>query len=192
MTYLVVNPIWTVPPTIYRNDILPAVRRDPAYLASHNIDVFDFGGARVHPATADWSRRNPPYRLVQRPGPDNALGRVKFMFPNEHAVYLHDTPSRDLFERDSRAFSSGCIRVENPFELAEQLLGARARGRLDALAASGRTETVFLEKPMPIMLLYWTAEPDAEGRVSFLPDVYDRDRAVIAALAEPFRSPDAL
>jgi murein L,D-transpeptidase YcbB/YkuD len=192
MTYLVINPTWTVPPTIYRDDILPVVRRDPAYLASHNIDLFDLGGARVDPATVDWSRRNPPYRLVQRPGPDNALGRVKFMFPNEHAVYLHDTPSRDLFERDSRAFSSGCIRVENPFELAEQLLGARARGRLDALVASGRTETVFLEKPMPIMLLYWTAEPDAEGRVSFLPDVYDRDRAVIAALAEPFRSPDVL
>ena len=95
------------------------------------------------------------------------------MFPNEHSVYLHDTPSRDLFERDSRAFSSGCIRVENPFELAEQLLGARGRERLDAVVASGRTQTIFLDKPMPIMLLYWTAEPDAAGRVSFLPDVYE-------------------
>jgi len=192
LSYLVVNPTWTVPPTIYRNDILPAVRRDPKYLASRHIDTFDASGALVDAATVDWSGRNPPYRLVQRPGPDNALGRIKFMFPNEHAIYLHDTPSRDLFDRDSRAFSSGCIRVENPFELAEQLLGSRGRERLDALVASGRTETVFLEKPMPIMLLYWTAEPDETGRVSFLPDVYSRDAAVIAALAEPFRTPELL
>jgi len=192
MTYLVVNPTWTVPPTVLREDILPEVRRNPAYLASRHIDVFDSRGAGVDPATANWSGRNPPYRLVQRPGPDNALGRVKFMFPNEHSVYLHDTPSRDLFSRDSRAFSSGCIRVENPFELAEQLLGSQGRERLDAIVASGRTETVFLEKPIPIMLLYWTAEPDATGRVSFLPDVYARDAAVIAALAQPFRAPDVL
>ena len=192
MTYVVVNPTWTVPPTIFRNDILPSVRRNPAYLASRNIDVFDSSGAAVDPAAADWSGRNPPYRLVQRPGPDNALGRIKFMFPNEHAVYLHDTPSRDLFERDSRAFSSGCIRVENPFELAEHLLGSRARERLDAVTASGRTQTVFLDKPMTIMLLYWTAEVDAAGRVSFFPDVYERDAGLIAALSEPFRAPPVL
>jgi L,D-transpeptidase YcbB len=193
MTYLVVNPTWTVPPTIFRNDILPAVRRDPGYLASRHIDAFDSSGAIVDPATANWSARNPPYRLVQRPGPDNALGRIKFMFPNEHSVYLHDTPSRDLFDRDSRAFSSGCIRVENPFELAGQLLGStRARERLDTLVAGGKTQTVFLDKPMTVMLLYWTAEVDAAGRVSFFPDVYQRDAAVIAALAEPFRAPATL
>jgi len=193
MTYLVVNPTWTVPPTIFRNDIVPAVRRNPDYLASRHIDVFTFGGAPVDPAAVDWSARNPPYRLVQRPGPDNALGRLKFMFPNEHSVYLHDTPSRDLFDRDSRAFSSGCIRVENPLELANYLVGGgRARERFDTLLASGRTETVFLQKPMTVMLLYWTAEVDAEGRISFFPDVYGRDPAVIAALAEPFRAPPAL
>jgi murein L,D-transpeptidase YcbB/YkuD len=192
MTYLVVNPTWTVPPTVLRNDILPAVRRNPAYLASRQIDVLDSSGAVVDPATVDWSARNPPYRLVQRPGPDNALGRIKFMFPNEHSVYLHDTPSRDLFVRDSRAFSSGCIRVENPFELVDQLLGERARERLDAVVATGRTQTVFLDKPMTVMLLYWTAEVDSTGRVSFFPDVYQRDAAVIAALAEPFRTPAAL
>jgi murein L,D-transpeptidase YcbB/YkuD len=192
MTYVVVNPTWTVPPTVFRNDILPAVRRNPAYLASRHIDVFDSRGAVVDAATANWSGRNPPYRLVQRPGPDNALGRIKFMFPNEHSVYLHDTPSRDLFSRDSRAFSSGCIRVENPFELAEQVLGERGRKRLEAMVATGRTETVFLDKPMTVMLLYWTAEVDGAGRVSFFPDVYQRDAAVIAALAEPFRAPPTL
>jgi murein L,D-transpeptidase YcbB/YkuD len=192
MTYLVVNPTWTVPPTIYRNDILPAVRRDPSYLASRNIDAFNASGKAVDPAAVDWSGRHPPYRLVQRPGPDNALGRIKFMFPNEHAVYLHDTPSRDLFERDSRAFSSGCIRVEDPFGLAEQLLGARGRDRVESVVASGRTQTVFLDKPMTVMLLYWTAEVDADGRVSFFPDVYARDPGVVAALAEPFRVPAML
>ena len=111
----------------------------------------------------DWSARSLPYRLVQRPGPDNALGRIKFMFPNEHAVYLHDTPSRDLFERNSRAFSSGCIRVENPFELAEYCSAVRSRAsELEPLVASGRTETVFLTKPLTVMLLYWTTEVDAE------------------------------
>jgi murein L,D-transpeptidase YcbB/YkuD len=193
MKYLVVNPTWTVPPTIFRNDIVPEQRRNPGYLASRNIDLFDQAGAAVDPAAVDWSARSLPYRLVQRPGPDNALGRIKFMFPNEHAVYLHETPSRDLFSRDNRAFSSGCIRVEYPLELAEQLLGGpRARERLDALIASGRTETVFLEKPMPVMLLYWTAEVDAAGRVSFFPDVYERDAAVSAALARPFEVPPTL
>jgi len=193
MTYLVVNPTWTVPPTILRNDIVPAVRRNPDYLASRHIDVFSFSGAPVDPATADWSGRNPPYRLVQRPGDDNALGRIKFMFPNEHSVYLHDTPSRDLFDRDARAFSSGCIRVENPFELAGLLLGSgKSRERLDALVAAGRTETVFLPRPMTVMLLYWTAEVDAEGRVAFFPDVYGRDAGVIAALKQPFRAPPTL
>jgi murein L,D-transpeptidase YcbB/YkuD len=192
LTYLVMNPTWTVPPTIFREDLLPELRRDPAYLAARNIDVFDSANALVDAATVDWSARRFPYRLVQRPGPDNALGRIKFMFPNEHAVYLHDTPSRDLFGRDSRAFSSGCIRVEDPFGLAEVLLGRAGRERLDAIVASGRTETVFLPKPLPVMLLYWTAEVDAAGRVAFFPDVYERDPAVIAALAEPFAPPPTL
>jgi murein L,D-transpeptidase YcbB/YkuD len=193
MTYLVVNPTWTVPPTIFRNDILPQLRRDPAYLATRDIELFDSANAPVDASTVDWSARSFPYRLVQRPGPDNALGRIKFMFPNEHSVYLHDTPSRDLFDRDSRAFSSGCIRVENSFELAEVVLGrSGARERLDAIVASGRTETIFLPKPMTVMLLYWTAEVDAAGGVAFFPDVYERDPTVIAALAEPFAAPPTL
>jgi murein L,D-transpeptidase YcbB/YkuD len=130
---------------------------------------------------------------VQRPGPTNALGRVKFMFPNEHFVYLHDTPSRDLFAKESRAFSSGCIRVENPLELAELVLGEKwDRARIDALIADGRTQTVFVDKPLAVKLLYWTAEVDATGRVSFFPDVYLRDKALIAALAKPFVAPAAL
>ena len=193
MKYLVFNPTWTVPPTIFRQDIVPQLRRNPSYLMTRGIDLFDASGTPVDATTVDWTARSLPYRLVQQGGPDNALGRVKFMFPNDYAVYLHDTPSRDLFTRDNRAFSSGCIRVENPLELAEILLGRSwSRERIDTLIASGRTQTVFLDKPMPLMLLYWTAEVDAEGKVLFFPDVYERDAAVIKALAEPFDARNVL
>jgi hypothetical protein len=99
LTYLVFNPTWTVPPTILREDILPELRRDPGYLAARHIEVIDAAGGRVDPAAVDWSARSFPHRLVQTPGADNALGRVKFMFPNEYSVYLHDTPSRGLYPR---------------------------------------------------------------------------------------------
>jgi len=188
MTYLVLNPTWTVPPTILRQDFLPQLRVDPDYLVKRDIDVLDRGGAPVAQDTIDWSSGSSlQYQLVQRPGPTNALGRVKFMFPNEHFVYLHDTPSKDLFAKESRAFSSGCIRVENPLELAAIVLGAKwDRARIEALIASGRTQTVFLDKPIAVKLLYWTVEVDATGRVSFFPDVYTRDKALIDALAKPF------
>ena len=194
MRYLVFNPTWTVPPTILLQDILPQQRRDVGYLAARNIDLIDDKGVVVDPTTVDWSRRTGyPYRFVQRPGPTNALGRVKFMFPNEHSIYLHDTPSRDLFARTSRAFSSGCIRVEHPFDLALRLLGSGwDQARIDALVASGRTETVFLDDPIAVMLLYWTAEVDDENRLSFWPDVYARDAEVIAGLDSPFRAGTAL
>jgi L,D-transpeptidase YcbB len=152
--------------------------------------VIDGGGRTVDPVSVDWrGQRSFPYRFVQRPGLTNALGQVKFMFPNDHAVYLHDTPSRALFERESRPFSSGCIRVEYPLELAGLLLGpAWDAARIDTAIASGRTETVFLAKPMDVLLLYWTAEVDERGRIVFWPDVYERDAAVIAELGTPFVS----
>jgi murein L,D-transpeptidase YcbB/YkuD len=188
LSYLVFNPTWTVPPMILRRDILPATRNDGGYLASRNIDVIDDSGMIVDATTIDWSGSTFPYRFVQRPGPNNALGRVKFMFPNEHFVYLHDTPSRDLFDRESRAFSSGCIRVEDPLELARLLL---RRGwdeeRIDEVVATGRTETVLLDDPITVLLLYWTAESDDAGRVVFFADVYARDAEVGNALAQPFR-----
>lgn len=194
MTYVVLNPTWTVPPTIFRQDILPQLRRDAGYLATRNIDLVDAQRGSVDPATVDWvSTRSFPYSFVQRPGPTNALGRIKFMFPNEHFVYLHDTPSRDLFEQTNRAFSSGCIRIENPLELATLLLGSKwNRARIDEVLATQRTETVFLDKPITVMLLYWTTEVDAQGRVAFWPDVYARDARVIAELRTPFRAASVL
>lgn len=129
VTYVHFNPYWNVPPSIAKKDILPRVKRDPGYLVRRSIRVFSdwSGNAReLDPWSIDWSRFNSsyfPYKLRQDPGPQNPLGRVKFMFPNKYSVYLHDTPSRGLFDHPVRAFSSGCIRVEKPVDLAAFLLG---------------------------------------------------------------------
>jgi murein L,D-transpeptidase YcbB/YkuD len=124
IAYMEFNPTWTIPPGILRNDTLPAIKQDPNYLASKNIRVIDRNGNIVDPASVDWSQytRGVPYTLRQDPGPNNALGTVKFIFPNKHFVFLHDTPHRELFDYPERAFSSGCIRIEDPLRLAELLL----------------------------------------------------------------------
>jgi murein L,D-transpeptidase YcbB/YkuD len=193
MTYVVFNPTWTVPPGILRNDILPAVRRDPGYLASRRIRVLDRSGRPVDPATIDWHRVTAagfPWVLEQEPGPHNALGRVKLMFPNPYMVYLHDTPQRELFERDVRAFSSGCIRVDDPLELTRLVLDDERSWNAEAIRAAvdrGTTRTVNLTRPVPVLVLYWTAWVGLDGRVQFRRDVYQRDAAVLAALEAEFR-----
>src|SRR5262249_12664321 len=154
MTYLVINPDWTVPPTILRNDSLPAIKRDRGYLAKQRMDVIDRNGRVVDPATIDWAGLNPknfPYMLRQRPGPTNALGRVKFRSQNPQFVFLNDTPSRDLFNSDERAFSSGCIRVEHPFELAAVLLNDDPTWTAQTLQQTvdgEQTKTVSLKRPL--------------------------------------------
>lgn len=191
MKYLVFNPTWTVPYSIATRDILPQLQRNPAYLTDRRFDVRNSDGEHVDPGAIDWSRYsrgNFPFTLIQRPGPGNALGRVKFMFPNQFAVYLHDTPSRELFGRAGRAFSSGCIRIENPFELAEYLLRDDGwdRSRIDSVIDSGELTNVVLTTPVPVLLLYWTASVERDGQVHFYDDIYGRDDAVAAALAAPF------
>ena len=194
LTYLVLNPTWTVPPTILKEDILPAMQRDPDYLSNQNMVLLDAAGRRVELADVDMNRLSTdyfPYVVRQEPGPKNALGRIKFMFPNEHFVYLHDTPSRGLFERASRTFSSGCIRVEHPLTLAELLLDDPVlwgRSRIEAQLAKRVTQTVNLRHPITVFLVYWTAEPEADGTVRFFNDVYARDAAVLEGLNEPLRS----
>jgi murein L,D-transpeptidase YcbB/YkuD len=164
-------------------------------LARRGLKVVDRSGRVVDPAGVDWagaSARSFPYLLQQPPGPDNALGRVKFAFPNPYSVYLHDTPKRDLFDRDERAFSSGCIRVEKPLELAALLLGddpAWGGDALEKAAASGRTRTVFLKQKIPVLLLYWTAWVDYDGRPHFRKDLYGRDPRVLQGLDGDFQFP---
>jgi len=189
MTYLDVNPTWTVPASIANRAILPKVKADPGYLASQDMVLLDSKGREQDPAGVDWaSVTRMPYTVRQNPGPLNALGQIKFIFPNKHAVYLHDTPSRYNFSRASRTFSSGCIRVQNPFDLATLLLDDQpewTRERLDEVLESGKRTTVRLKEPLPVFLLYWTAYVDFQGVVQFRSDVYQRDPAVRAALDAP-------
>ncbi len=190
--YLVFCPTWTIPPGILKKDTLPAVKRDPDYLTKRNINAIDRNGNVVDQASIDWSKYsagNLPYTLRQEPGPNNALGQIKFIFPNPHLVYLHDTPSRSLFDRTDRAFSSGCIRVEKPFELAELLLNDPEKWNREEIRKaieSGKTRTVFLPEPIPVLLLYWTVAILPSGEVHFKKDLYGRDEAVLEGLNGDF------
>ncbi len=168
MKYIVLNPTWRVPPSIVRNEILPALRRDPGYLARKHI-------------------RYTNGRYVQSAGDHNSLGRIKLMFPNPHSVYLHDTPSKALFNEASRSFSHGCVRVQKPFELAALAIGdpTVTESTLRREIARGKTRTIHLGRPVPVLILYWTASVADDGSLRFLPDIYDRDPAIIRGLNGP-------
>lgn len=193
INYLVWNPTWTVPPSIILNDILPVARRDPTIFARRGLDVLDRNGAPVDPASIDWSQYRSghiPYTLRQEPGPDNALGRVKFMFPNAYSVYLHDTPSKSLFDASDRSFSSGCVRVERPLELAAILLNDPQQWNETTIARtiqSERLQNVTLKQKMPVLLAYWTAWVDTQGRTHFRRDIYGQDAQWAAGLDSAFR-----
>lgn len=184
ITYMTLNPTWTVPPTILRQDILPKVRANPGYLAANRIKVFNTQGKQLSPSSVNWS--NPKgVVLRQDAGPGNSLGRLVIRFPNEFAVYLHDTPHTEYFESDQRARSSGCIRVERPRELAELLLDDSAkwnRAAIDAAIDTNKTQTVTLRTPVTLLLAYWTAEWHEGDRLSFRQDIYERDDKVKVAL----------
>lgn len=192
MTYLELNPTWTIPPTILAKDILPKVKQDPAYLQKKHMQVLTQDGKVVDPKAIDWSSMSAsgfPYMLRQTPGPHNALGRVKFMFPNPHFVYLHDTPHQELFSRSSRAFSSGCIRINNPYRLAELLLQDEdkwSREKITAAIDTVKQQRVTLPEPVPVLLLYWTVNTGADGTVYFKDDIYQRDMKVLAGLDGEF------
>ena len=183
--YVEINPTWTVPRSIFLDDKLPKIREDLSYLARGRYMVVDRNGTTLDPASVNWWSDGPPVTLVQSPGPDNALGLIKFMFPNAHSVYLHDTNDRGLFDRAERTLSSGCVRIEDPFALADLLLAGSpdwSPQRRDQLLASGRTTRIDLPRPMPVVLTYYTAWVDETGTLQFRDDVYARDGAVLAAL----------
>lgn len=191
MRYLVLAPYWHVPPTIAAVDKLPLIRQDPGYVSQSRMTLFSAAtNTPVDPATIDWTGVTGPdfnrqYRLRQDPGPANALGNVKFMFPNRHNVYLHDTPQRELFAQAERGFSSGCIRLENPLELAEYLLSDQLEwnpDRIRQVVAQGQERSVNLREPVPVYLLYFTAFVEDDGTVHFRSDIYGRDGAVLNAL----------
>jgi murein L,D-transpeptidase YcbB/YkuD len=193
MTYMELNPYWHIPPSIAKKDILPQIQKDIEYLARQSIRIFEgweAGAPEIDPETINWSLmtpRNFSYKLVQEPGPTNALGRVKFMFPNKFSVYLHDTPARALFEQTKRSFSSGCIRIERPIELAEYLLKDDpewTREKIIEAIDDRETQILRIPKPIDVHILYWTAWVDQDGTVHFRDDIYGRDKPLDEALAE--------
>ncbi|HVI56169.1 MAG TPA: L,D-transpeptidase family protein [Luteibacter sp.] len=193
ITYITFNPTWTVPPTILKNDILPKVRANGAYLANNHIRVLDSNGNTLSPASVNWS--NPRgITLRQDAGPGNSLGQVVIRFPNSFSVYLHDTPHRDLFSKAKRDTSSGCIRVENPLELVQLLFNDDEkwnRQAIDDRIATKKTQNVTLPTSVPVLLAYWTVDIGDDGKLAYKPDVYQRDGALLIALdkPQPLRTP---
>jgi murein L,D-transpeptidase YcbB/YkuD len=191
MTYLEINPHWNIPPRLAREDILPKVKADPGYLNAQGIHIFrdwSAGAPEINPDSIDWSQVDAEgltFRLQQKPGPLNALGQIKFMFPNKFDVYLHDTPAKELFKKATRDFSSGCIRVAKPVDLAGYLLKGDTswdEAKLRHAVQSGTTRTIPLRNPISVHVLYWTAWMDGNGRIHFRQDIYGRDASLYAAL----------
>ncbi|MGA1839789.1 MAG: L,D-transpeptidase family protein [bacterium] len=193
MTYLVINPYWTVPSTIVKEDIIPALKRNPGFFAKTKMKILQGFGKKAEasamdPEAIDWSKVNVNHNnfsFRQDPGPNNPLGRIKFMFPNKYAVYIHDTPSRGLFARTERCFSSGCIRIEKPIDLAEFVLSPGKKWNREKITDSiekGEKMIVRLPESIPVHLIYLTAWVNEDGTVNFRKDVYEHDKLVYEAL----------
>ena len=181
ITRLTLNPTWTVPPTILQQDKLPLIRDDVGYLARHQMRVIDTQGNSLDPYAVDWN--NPRgIMLRQDAGPSNPLGQVAIRFANPFSVYLHDTPSKPQFERATRALSSGCVRVEAAWQLAQLLLDEAERETVAKWLQSGETHEYRLARRTPILMAYWTADADDNGVPRYRPDIYRRDAALLAAL----------
>jgi len=181
MSYLVINPYWNVPSSIANREYLPELKKDPGYLQRQGIRVLNKSGKIVNPYSVNWSGiGRMPYRLRQDTGAKNALGRIKFMFPNKYNVYIHDTPSKSLFKKDLRVFSHGCIRVQNPTQLAEIILGKQGwnLSRINSQIASGKRRIVKLKKKIPVYVTYITAWVNKDGSTNFRRDVYGRDETL--------------
>ena len=191
MKYVIFRPYWLVPTSILRNETIPKTRRDPNYLADNGFEVVDGSGNVVpsSPASDDIidGLRSGSYRVRQKPGPKNALGLVKFIFPNQYNVYLHSTPEQELFSRSRRDFSHGCIRVEKPADLAAWVLRDQPQWTMDKIQAAMRSGPdnvqVNLDKPIPVLILYSTAVVDPDGEVRFFDDIYGYDKSLDKVLA---------
>lgn len=191
---IVFNPDWTVPPTILAEDVLDGMRKGENMIAKKRLVILDKENHEVDPASINWNRataENFDYTLRQPPGEGAALGSVKFLFPNAYSIYLHDTPSRDFFEAETRTFSSGCIRLERPLELAERLLAGHpgwSKAKIQQVVDEGKTTTVNLTHTLPVLIVYWTVSVGASGEIRYMRDVYDLDPPVLRALDAPLRS----
>jgi murein L,D-transpeptidase YcbB/YkuD len=184
--HIVVNPYWNVPASIATNEIRPNLLANPGYLQSQNMEML-YGGKVVNASAVDWTQTNiNRFHIRQRPGAGNALGRIKFLFPNQHDIYLHDTPSKSLFSRSFRAYSHGCVRVENPMDFADALLKLEPNMNAAALEAMfGDTERwVNLKTHIPVHISYFTLRVDADGSIRSYGDVYGMNQRLKELLAE--------
>ena len=193
LSQVVMAPYWSIPQSIIRDEILPAVKKNPGYLNKKNMEVV-VGGNVVPSSSIDWKKytKGVPFTIRQKPGPGNALGQVKFLFPNEYSIYFHDTPAKDKFKRDQRAFSHGCIRLSEPAKLAEYLLREDTTWTPKKVkeAMNAKAETIVrLKKPRPVILGYFTTWVDSQGHANFRRDVYGHDAKLAAELFAP-ASPD--
>ena len=183
--HIVYNPTWTIPPTIKKNDVIPAAKRNSSYLTSRNMSVFDRSGRRLNPSEIDWnSREVVNYTYRQEAGPANPLGKVKIIYPNRYSIYLHDTPSKKLFERNSRAQSSGCVRVEGVLDLASYLLEDQEKytpEKIQEILDSGRTTTIKITRDVKVHHFYWTAWRENE-KTLFAEDIYKQDNEILQLL----------
>ncbi|MBP1653432.1 MAG: ErfK/YbiS/YcfS/YnhG family protein, partial [Bacteroidetes bacterium] len=186
--YVVFAPYWNVPPGILQKEVLPAMRRNSGYLARNHMEVVTGNGKPVSAGSINWAKAsasNFPYIIRQLPGGSNSLGKVKFLFPNEYNIYLHDTPSKGLFGENKRTFSHGCIRVSEPQHLAEWLLrkdSSWTKSKIvDAMNAS-KEKFVMLKQRVPVFIGYFTAFVDSEGRLNFRDDVYGHDAKLATTL----------
>lgn len=185
LKYVEFNPYWGVPRSIIVNEMLPKLRRDPGYLDRAGYEVTTRSGKRVSSRAVDWWRQGAdmPYYVRQKPGPKNALGELKIMFPNEHAIYMHDTPAKSLFKRDTRTFSHGCVRLADPRAMAAAVLDVEADAVAARIASAGdRPSRQTIERKIPVYVGYYTAWPETAGRIGFYGDVYGRDKRLKRAL----------
>lgn len=185
MTYIAFSPYWNIPASITKEEIVPAVRKNPNYLAQKNMEVVTSSGEPVNVKSKDWSTDPFPYLIRQKPGGSNSLGLVKFMFPNEYSIYIHDTPARSLFERENRALSHGCIRIQDPAKFAALLLeddSTWTSEKIDSAMNQKEEQIVQLKKHIPVVIFYLTFWADSDGVPNFRSDIYNRDQEVLAAL----------
>jgi murein L,D-transpeptidase YcbB/YkuD len=186
---IVFSPTWGIPKSIMVKESVPAILKDDEYLANHNMEVLDKQGNVIDPGDVDWDDDPEKFEFIlrQKPGPNNALGRVKFLLPNKHSIYLHDTPSKSLFNEQDRAFSHGCIRVSEPIRLAEYLLKDRKEWTTDSIHNAMNIEKeifVKLKNKVPVYLTYFTAWVDDNGKINFRDDIYGHDEKFKKALSK--------
>ncbi|MBN3520007.1 L,D-transpeptidase family protein [Algoriphagus lutimaris] len=192
MSYIVFSPYWNIPPSITQDEIIPSVRKNGDYLKEKNMELVSNSGEVLNPKQVNWMGKEGtdfPYRIRQKPGGLNSLGLVKFMFPNDYNIYIHDTPARSLFARESRALSHGCIRIQYPDQFAKALLGNKkwTRERIQKAMHQEQEEVVELDREVPVLLLYLTFWTDEAGHAHFRHDIYNRDTELIKKLKAPLK-----